>query len=438
MFSFPKIIRQFLPNGLEAILVPDHEQQGLTLALQVPAGEFSDPETFEGTAELTLGVLQKGTAELTPEEFSGKLEQTGATLFAESGDEHIVIGCKMLSRHATTIIPLFCEMLLKPRFDASELKRLKREMITALQTEYSDPNALASKHFFPLLSGTKHPAGRVHTIRSIQRITLECVRSFYDDYFSPRGSVVVIAGNFFLQEFETQWSPLFAGWQSRQGRTPCIAQPLPTLSETKIRIVDKKDITQTSLIMGYPVPGELSPDHNALALANYLLGGGNFSSRLMERVRSDKGKTYGIGSQILCNHHCGMFMISTTTLSDQTAEVMKTILDVCRQFSADGVTEEELEKAKQFVIGNMAFQLEGIGNIADKLLWLKLYGRDTSYIEHFDEMVSSIRREDINEAIRSYLSSAHFALVAVGNNKQVRPQLADFGNIVTVNFRAEP
>ena len=438
MYSFPKIAERKLDNGLTVLLMPDHEQQGLTIGLQIPVGEFSDPVSYEGTAELTVGLLQKGTASLSSEQFALKLEQTGTSLFSETGDEHLVLGCKMLSRHAVTIMPVFWEMLCSPRFDNKELMRLKRELVTALMAEYSDPNALANKHFFPLLCGKDHPAGRLHTIKSIQRINLACIRSFYDAYVHPAQSVFVAAGDFTIKEFDEGWLPLFSAWKNRQGRPPIIGRPLPPLAETAVRIIDKKDITQTPFIIGHPVPGELAQDRNALALANYILGGGNFSSRLMERIRSNQGKTYGISSQLMCNRQSGIFMISTATQTAQTTEVIATILDVYREFSVNGVTDEELHRAKEFAVGNMAFQLEGIGNIAEKLLWLKLYGREIDYIERFDEVISSISKASVNEAIRAHFSSAHFVMAVVARDKEVRSQLSRFGKVTAVHSRAAP
>jgi zinc protease len=381
--------------------------------------------------------MQKGAGALTSEQFADRMEQTGATLFAETGDEHIVIGCKMLSHHADTVVPLFWEMICDPRFDEGELSRLKREIITGLQAETSDANALAHKHFYPLVCGKNHPAGRMHSIASIKRIGITEIRSFYSNYFLPADAVLVVAGDGATQE-GGGWRSLFQTWTGVRGAPPSKGGPIPELTETSIKLIDKHDITQTYFMIGHPAPGELVVDRNALALANYVLGGGNFSSRLMERVRSDKGKTYGISSQIMCNRDCGIFMVSTATLSGQTTEVLTTILDVYHEFSAHGVTDAELMKAKEFAIGNMAFQMEGIGNITDKVLWLSLYGRPLSYIERFDEMIAAMDKDAVNQAIVRYLSSKYFAVTAVGRKEEVGPQLSGFGKVTTVNFRSAP
>jgi zinc protease len=438
MYKFPSTTEERLANGLQVIWVPDKEQRGLTVALQIPVGEFSDPLSRAGTAELTVNLMQKGTQSLAPEEFAQKLEQTGASFFSDTGDEHIVLGCKMLSKFADPILQLFWEMLCFPRFENSELSRLKREMTTALQAEFSDPNALANKHFYSLLCGSSHPAGRLHTTKSIKRTGLSHIKEFYSDHFSPARSVLVVAGDFNMAEASARWRQLFLTWQDRPAKPACVAEPLAPMNKTALRLIDKPDISQTYFMLGHPAPGELDADRKALALANYVLGGGNFSSRLMANVRSNKGKTYGISSQISCNRNCGIFMVTTATLSVQTSEVLKTIFAVYRDFALHGVTDEELKKAKQFAIGNMAFQLEGIGNITEKLLWLRLYGRDNAYIERFGASIATIDKDIVNEAVRKHLSSNHFAVIAVGRKKDVLPQLESFGDVVTLPFRAEP
>jgi len=438
MYKFPSMTEERLANGLQVIWVPDTEQHGMTMALQIPAGEFSDPVSLEGTAELTVNLMQKGTQSLTPEEFSQKLEQTGASFFADTGDEQIVLGCKMLSKAADPMVQLFWEMLCSPRFEKDELSRLKREMTTALQAEFSDANALANKHFYSLLCGSAHPAGRLHTIMSIKRISLSHIRNFYSDHFSPAGSVLVVAGDFDMAEAGKRWRALFSTWQNPPPKTACIAEALAPMNKTAIRLIDKPDVSQTYFMLGHPAPGETDADRNALALANYILGGGNFSSRLMASIRSSKGKTYGVSSQISCNRNCGIFMVSTATLSAQTAEVLNTIFSVYRHFASQGVSDDELAKAKQFAIGNMAFQLEGIGNITEKLLWLRLHGRDNAYIERFDEVIAAIDKNMVNEAIKKHLSSRHFAVAAVGRKKDLRAQLESFGEVVAMPFRADP
>jgi zinc protease len=437
-YKFPAIREELLQNGLTILLVEDHQQEGLTIGLQMPIGEFCDPPGCEGTAEIAIGMLLKGPRSLTPEEFSERLEHIGAALFTEVGDEHCIIGCKLLARYAPVVMPLFWEMILDPGFSPKELTRIKREMTTGFQAETADPMAIANRHFTTLLCGTMHPAGRVQTKRSIQRITLSHITSFYNTYIAPEGGVFVVAGDINSDSMMEKVRSSCSSWNARRSKPAVVGDPLPLLTSTNIRLVDKPDLSQVSLIMGHPVSGELDEKRNDLALANYVLGGGNFSSRLMAHIRSKEGKTYGISSQISCSRNFGVFTIATATQNAQAADMLASIMTVYRGVAEGGITGEELTKAKQFAIGNMAFQLEGIVNVADKLLWLRQFSRDISYIERFNDMISEISLDSVNSAVRTYLASPYFSIVAVGQKDAIRETLALYGSVNIVNFRTDP
>jgi zinc protease len=438
LYRFPSIREEKLQNGLTLVVVEDHEQEAVTIGLQMPVGEFCDERGLEGTAELTIGMLMKGPQSLTPEEFSERFENIGAALFCEVGDEHSIIGCKFLARYIDEVLPLFWEMILKPGFHQSELTRLKREMITGLTAESADPMAIANRHFTAVVCGDSHPAGHVQTKRSIKRISLSHVKAFYGSLVAAEGGVFVTAGDFNADEMLARCTRECSAWTATRSKSPVTGGPLPQLPSTKIRLVDKPDLSQVSLILGHPVPGELDERRNELALANYIIGGGNFSSRLMAHLRSKEGKTYGISSQISCNRAFGVFSIATSTQNSQAAGMLAAIMAVYRETADHGISGDELTKAKQFATGNMAFQLEGISNIADKLLWLKQFGRDVSYIENFNAMIDSISLKAVNDAVSAYLASSHFAIVAVGREEAVKDTLAAYGTVHTVNFRAEP
>jgi predicted Zn-dependent peptidase len=118
--------------------------------------------------------------------------------------------------------------------------------------------------------------------------------------------------------------------------------------------------------------------------------------------------------------------------------MLKTVFDIYRKFRGEGVTAEELDKAKQFVIGNMAFQLEGIVNVAEKLLWLRFFGRSNSYIENFSTLIEEVGLDTVNGAIREHLSSEHFVMSIVGQADEILPQIAEFGAISRHHFRDNP
>lgn len=438
-YRFPPLEELTLDNGLRLMLVPDREQNGLVVALQLAVGRFSDPVGQEGLCELTTGLLSKGTESFAPDEFSARLENAGAILFTDVGEEHTVLGMRLLAPAAKQLVPVFMEMVSRPRFAPEEYARLSREMSTALQAETVDTSSIASRHFYRELAGSAHPAGRAQTVATLRKVTLQGIKKFYADYFVPRGSICVIAGDFDLLPFKRFIVEQFSFWKGSGSGKAVIAPPLPvspgSANSATLRLVNKPDVTQVSLAIGHSSPGEQCPEKNALLLGNHIFGGGNFSSRLMTRIRTADGKTYGISSQLLTETEFGTFLITTSTRNAELKGVLTSILEEYRRFCTDGVTADELEKAKQFAIGNMAFQLEGIGNIVDKLLWLRFYGRENGYIERFEELISAIDVAAVNNAIKKHLSPENLVIVAVGKKAEVLPQLESFGTVRQFHFR---
>lgn len=436
-YRFPPMVDEDCANGLHLMWVPDHELPAMTVAVQFPRGKLLDEPGLEGGSELAVELLQKGTAQRPPEQFSELLESRGCSLFADTAEEHTLIGCRFLASYAPEVVPLFWEMIVSPGLDSRELKRVKKEMLTSLDAETAEPAGLASKHFHVQLFGSDHPAGRFPSRRSVRALSADTVRAAMGRIVHPHGATVVVAGDFDLDAARTAWQDLFASWDP--GREPCVSPPLCAErlpAHTGVRLVNKRDLTQTSLVVGHIMPGEECECRHGIGLANYILGGGNFSSRLMGEVRSRLGKTYGISSQLGRLRTFGDLMISTSTMNEQVQDMLDLILRVYRQFVKDGVTDEEVAKARSFAAGSLAFQLEGIGHVVEKLLWLRLHGRDKSYIEGYPQAIARIDTDAVNRAIREYFTTDALVVTAVGSRRFIEQQLKGFGPIEHFDHRA--
>jgi zinc protease len=433
-FTFPTIEETVLANGLRLILLPDHEQEGLVVSAQFPFGRFCDPPSKEGVAEMVIALLQKGTQNCPFDQFSELLEYAGASLSAEVGEEHTGIGMRMLSKSKDEILPLFIDMIRKPLLDVHEFSRIQKEMVTSLQAETVEPSIIANRHFFVELVGKEHPAGRFHSIDAIRKLQIDDVKACYKEHMVPSNCIVIVAGDFDPDKFREKYLRSFEDWTSESTCKPCYA-PVVTTARPAFRLIDKPDTTQTTLVIGHSMTGEFSPDRNNIALANYVFGAGNFSSRLMTSIRSKVGRTYGISSQVAAERFFGAFTISTTTQNNQLEPMVDAILEQFNDFCKNGIREDELEKAKRFAIGNMAFQLEGIGNVAEKLLWLRFYDYPNSFVEQFDQMINKITIDSVNASIKSLFSPEKLIVIAVGKKSEIADQLKKIGNFKQYHFR---
>ncbi|MCX7726053.1 MAG: insulinase family protein [Chitinispirillaceae bacterium] len=429
-------IREYdLNNGMKIVVIPDTTQEGLIIALQIPTGKFSDPVGYEGCAELCSELMQKGTKSLEAEKFLSKFESKGAMLFSNTEEEHSVFGIKMLSKFKEELFPYFWEMIISPRLEGKELKRLQKEASTALKAETVEPKIIANRFFFRKLASVNHPAGRHSTISSINKIKKETIEEFYKKNIHPLGSVLIFAGNIKEGKFLEDCISSVEKWKGHIV-TPLRSEvPMVESNKPVVVFVEKNDLTQASLIIGQATVGEMHQDFLPLSLANYILGGGNFSSRLMQRIRSDAGKTYGVSSHLTATKNFGAIAISTSTQNFQLKEVVSTITDEYKRFCLEGVKDDEIENAKKFAIGNMAFQLEGMIKIVEKILWLKFYKKPYDFIEKYFEMVLSSNSNSINSAIKKWLNPERLIIVAVGKKSEVLPQLTTFGEVECFHYK---
>jgi zinc protease len=417
---------QLLPNGMRIIWFSDFFQPVMTLTMQFPVGQFHDPSGAEGTADATIQCMVQGVASLTSEQFADSFENVGAHLYADVTDEYSVLGVRMLEKASDQVVPLFWEMITNPALNNHELKRIKKEMVTGSQTESAEPNALARKHFLAELFGSSNPAGRHLSQHSIKKISSERIKEFYHSHIVPDGAILIIAGAMSVSEMQKKWKNLFISW-IKEGKSDTLTIEKPVLSENRIRIINKPDFSQTTIFIGHPSINELHEKKNILALANYILGGGNFSSRLLTRIRTETGQTYGIASHLSTHQCCGVFNITTATQNHQLKNVITSIFDVYNEFVEKGVLESELEKARQFAVGNSAFELEGLNNVVEKLLWLRFYGRENAYIESYERRILDITSGMVQEALSKDFLYRSFVIVAVGNKKDISNHLEHLG-----------
>jgi zinc protease len=167
---------------------------------------------------------------------------------------------------------------------------------------------------------------------------------------------------------------------------------------------------------------------------NYIFGGGGFSSRLMQRIRAEKGYTYGIRSSFQAGHIEGPFIISTFTPTSTTVPVIEEIVAVMEEFVAEGAQAQELEAAKNFFRGSFPLQLETPGQIAAELLKLELYDIPFDYLSLYPAAIGNVTLEEINSLASTYLLPEDLILVAVGRAEDFSEPLQNWGEVELVEY----
>ena len=435
IIEFPDRTDFTLENGLRVILIEHHEQPTISYRFLVKAGVIDNPLGKEGLAEVTGELLWSGTSSRTQDEIVDTIALIGSTINILTRSHYTTVGLDVLKRYSEVGFEIFTDVILDPVFPSRELKRLRKEYINYAKLELTDNHKIAFNHGDFLLFGPQHPLGRVKTEKSLKGLNGKDVRTFYRRFFCPNNSILLVIGDFSQQEMLDRIKNKFGQWEKAE-----VAERIQTKVDfsksTSIRAVDKPKMTQAVIHLKQWGIDSGHEDYYAYQLMNYILGGGGFSSRLMEVVRAKGGKTYGIGSRYVGNFDYGVLSITTSTRNEQLLNTYQLIQSELKKLIDEGITAEELSKAKAYKTGSIPLQLEAPGMVADKVLKAIVNGFTIDDLSKEIVYYKRVKIEDVNRVIKEYLHPEKLNIVIVGDVKKVKWQLEKIGHYEEVYYKS--
>lgn len=432
--KLPPIKKINLDNGLNLIIIEHHELPLVAFRMIIKSGSACDPSDKAGLADLTAGLLRKGTQTRTATQIAEEIDFVGGSLGAGSGLDATYATCQVLAKHFDVGLDLLSDVILNPTFKDDEIERLRKQTLNAIKQQKIDPEAVAEKKFREFLFGD-HPYGRPSegTEESILVITREDIVNFHKMHFVPNNVILAVVGDVKTEEAINKVKAKFSKWAPAEILAPSVAQA-PPIEGCQILLVDKPDLTQTYMQVGHLGIERKNPDYFAVKVMNFILGGGDFSSRLMEQVRSKRGLTYGIDSNFDSNKMQGAFVVGTFTQNDSTAAAVSAIIGEIEKIRTGGVTDKELEDTKSFYNGYFPLQFETPSQIATEILNVELYDLGENYLKDYRKNISAVTKEDVLRVAQKYLDPKNLKLVVVSKAQDVKASLEPLGKMEVVSF----
>lgn len=370
--ALPAIWRGGFPNGLQAYGINDEELPLALFELSVEGGRLLDDVDRPGAANLLAEMLMRGTARRTPAELEDALKSLGAEIEIDAENEHFTITGRTLARNFDKTMSLLEEILLEPRWDAEELAIQKAAVVSEIQSSKAQPNAVAARVFEVATYGDRHIYSRnqLGTESSIAAMTMDDLKRYHAANLAPNKASFRVVGAVEQNQVKSALSGLGSKWQRRHVAIPTYPQPA-TPARSKIYFYDVPGAKQSVFAFGYPALKRSDPDYYSQNVANYILGGGGFASRLTQQLREGKGYTYGVRSNFQGGLHGGLFQLTSGVRSNVTleaAELTRSILsDYATTFTPDDldVTKSFLTKARARAFETSAAKLGYLGTIAD-------------------------------------------------------------------------
>ena len=425
--KLPKVDRWQLKNGLEVLAIARHDLPVVSFSIAIKAGGYDEEKGKTlGVADFTASMLRKGTKARSADQIAGAIDFVGGALDMQSSSESSFASCSVLSKDARLCVDLLSDILLRPTFPEAEMGEVRDQVLAALAGRYDNPHELASEHLDNLLFGEKNPDGWVLMPEDVQKISHADLVTFWKTYYRPNNAILAIAGDIDPAKLRGELEKAFGGWEKAD--VPVRTEPkVPAVKATRILLVDRPDLTQATLMFGHPGIKHTDPDWYAVTLMNYVLGGSDFSSRLMTEVRSKRGLTYGIGSSFGASLYQGAFRVSASTKNASVWDALVASVGEMRRMKAEGPSEEEIAKAKGYYAGSYPFKLQGAGEIAGSIVAAELQGLDVSYVKDFPLRIGAVSTAMAKAAAGKWLEPDALWVVIVGRAADIEPQLAKSG-----------
>jgi zinc protease len=290
-----------------------------------------------------------------------------------------------------------------------------------------DPGSLAddvAAHFFYSDSVPYHRplAG---TQESVEGFGPEEIRSFVSEHYRPSGAGIVVVGDVEVSEVEALARVHFGDWDGIPGDRQEVSAE-PRFSERRVLVVDRPGSVQSEIRIGQVGVPRSTPHFFPLQVLNTVLGGA-FTSRLMLKLREERGFTYGVRSRFSLRRGAGPFGISMAVATDVTADAVREALAELEGLLEDGPTEKEVERARDYIAGVFPLHLETTGQVAARISELQIYGLPDDFFRSYRDRIREVTAETALAAGRDTLRPNELVVVVVGDAKGIRGPLEDLG-----------
>lgn len=425
-FSFPKVAQQQLANGMRLYLKEDHELPLVELTLLVEGGSIYDPLDKTGLSQFFAQTLSTGgTESLTPVELEAELEAMAAILTVSSSSYCYRIDLSLNQKDLERGIEILVDLLHQPRFDAERMELVRSQMLESIHRKNDDPSSIAGR----LLAGAVypgHPFGADPTVAVVSGFSREDLLKLHQRYFQPQNFWLAVSGDIQSDNLVVLLEQKFGGWYSTEN-TILDLPLLPPAPAGRILLADK-DIPQTTILMGHPGVSKDNPDVPALQVANYILGGGGFNSRMMREVRSNRGLAYSVYSYFRVGRQLPeLFIVSSETKCGSTVEVVTLLQQLIQQIRDEPVSAAELDLAKKSLINSFVFAFSDSHSVVSRRLRLDYYDYPEDYLETYRQKIEAVTVADVQRVARQYLQPEKLQIVLVGNSQHYVDAIRQLG-----------
>lgn len=426
--SVPPVYNATLSNGIAVMGAVNDEVPTTTISVQMKVGQSHDTLDKLGVAvNLAQYINNADTTERSAEDISNALDKLGSTVSFSAGDDFTTMYIRTLSKNVDATMAIAMEKLLKPSFNDNDFARLKAQTIEGIKQNKKDAGSLAWGAFNRLIYGDNNPIawGGSGTLETVEAMTLEDFKAFYEAHYSPSIAKVIAVSNLSEAQLTRALQPLTT-WTG--GDVADMSDmPYPKLETGTIYFVNKDDAAQSEIRIGRrALPYDATGEYYRATLMNYALGGA-FNSRINLNLREDKGYTYGARSYFSGNDERGIYVATAGVKKDKTAESIIEFVNELNGYYGSGITDEELAFTKSAIGQRDARAYETPRQKLGFLSQMMNYNLTPDFVDEQNAILAGITKAEIDELAKAYVDPAEMIMVVVGDKAEIFDDIKALG-----------
>ncbi|MES2772293.1 MAG: pitrilysin family protein [Pseudomonadota bacterium] len=417
----PAIAHWLTDSGARVFFVENHSLPMLDVQIDFAAGTAYDSPNKAGVAALTRSLLELGSAGLDEQQLGEQLADLGAQLAGGVDMDRATLALRTLSMpdKRQPALALLHKVLSRPRFAEPIFAREQARSLASLKEALTRPETIAGQAFWRALYGT-HPYAQQATPDSLSQLNRADLLAFYQQHYRARAATVSIVGDLQRAEAELLAQQLTADLPPGAAPSP-LPSSIPEQSSSSDQASDQTHelriahpAAQAHLLIGLPAIARGDADFFPLLVGNYILGGGGFSSRLMQEVRDKRGFAYSVYSYFHPLAAPGPFQIGLQTKKSQANDALQLTRQVLADFLREGPSKSELKAAQQYLTGSFPLRLDSNRKILENVAVIGFYQLPLDYLERYTGQIEQVTGADIRAAFARHVQPEKLITVVVG------------------------
>lgn len=433
--SFPDFKEFETDNGMDVLVVEHREQPVVSIYVMFKVGTAADPAGKEGLASFTVDQINKGTADRDALALAEWIESVGGSVGSFATQDYSALTVSLLSEYIDVAYEYLQDVLLNATFPEKELDLFRKQMKTSLEFELSSPEAMARRHLRNLTYGD-HPYAKQPTVESVEAISREDVAAFYERNFVANNVLMLVVGDVKWKDVRKSLKKYLGAWEPG-APDHVVYQAAPEPGKTAIYLYHKPGAVQTEIFVGHLAPKANDPDWPAMVVGNRVLGGGS-DSRLFGNIRETKGWTYHVRTSFDRERDLGNFIARTPVRTEVTDSALVELLTEIERIKTEPVSQEELDNAKSYLIGNFPLTIETPDQIARQVAQYELMGLSKKDLETYRDRLGAVTVEDVQRVMGKQLHPERCYIVLVGDAMQVKEKVEPIAEVALFELSGEP